>query len=151
MMKDCINPVAYWQCISQQAGKCLHSGPCEPVDHEGNRYSMVAFKDEGNKTICYVKTLPRQINAPVQIMKATIKKIAPVVDAEELQRKNAATKGRFAKPSPHPYMDPIIDRAKFQNESIEKICDQCPECGECTLAKEPEAIEHCGKIRRILV
>jgi hypothetical protein len=105
---------------------------------------MVAFR-EGNKTLCYIRVPHNEIS--------------PIIDAEDEQRKahNAATRGRYSsphiteEPSPHPWMDPIINRAKFQNETIEKICGACPDCGECTISKEPGATEYCGKLRKALV
>ena len=157
-MKDCINPIAYWQCISLTKGKCLHNGPCEPIDQDGNRYSMIAFQEDG-KTICYIRDISfhHMLKHPELLPE---KKIADIIDAEVEQRKahNAATRGRIMQrpkimdePSPHPFMDPIIARAKFQNEAIEKICGACPDCGECTISKEPEAPEYCGKLRKALV
>ena len=158
IMKDCINPVAYWQCISLTKGKCLHKGPCEPIDQEGNRYSMITFQEDG-KTICYIRDISfhHMLKHPELLPE---KKIADIIDAEAEQRKahNAATRGRIMQrpkiteePSPHPWLDPIIARAKFQNETIEKICGACPDCGECTIAKEPGASEQCGKLRKALV
>ena len=133
-MKDCINPIAYWQCISLTKGKCLHNGPCEPIDQDGNRYSMIAFQEDG-KTICYIRDISfhHMLKHPELLPE---KKIADIIDAEAEQRKahNAATRGRIMQrpkiteePSPHPWLDPIIARAKFQNETIEKICGACPE------------------------
>ena len=148
-MKDCINPIAYWQCISLTKGKCLHNGPCEPIDQDGNRYSMIAFQEDG-KTICYIRDISfhHMLKHPELLPD---KKIAPVIDAEEFQRKRRGIMitddtmeavGKLSpllNPSPHPFMDPIVARAKFQNETIEKICGACPDCGECTIAKEPGA------------
>ena len=117
MVKDCINPVAYWQCISiTPEGKCLYKGPCEPKDWEGNRYTMVAFKEDG-KTICYIRD------------KHLVSTVAPVIDAEEMNKALILVNSTIARakrnertdkwqdtvkikeepvPSPHPYLDPLF-------------------------------------------
>ena len=97
---------------------------------------MIAFQEDG-KTICYIRDISfhHMLKHPELLPE---KKIADIIDAEAEQRKahNAATRGRIMQrpkiteePSPHPWLDPIIARAKFQNETIEKICGACPDCG----------------------
>ena len=138
-MKDCINPVAYGQCISLTKGKCLHKGFCEPIDQEGNRYTMIAFK-EGERTLCYIR----------------VPYVAPIIDAEAKQRQayNAATKGRFARPvvteepvpSPHPFMDDITNRYRI----IKQVCCACPATENCTISGEPSAPRRCKKLEKAL-
>lgn len=102
-LKDCINPAVYWQCISLNLGKCCHPGPCEPVDQDGNRYTIVAVEEEG-KTVCYIRS------------HEVAKILSPVVDAEAEQRK-ALTASQVKPrptvteepvPSPHPYLDKAL-------------------------------------------
>ncbi|MCK9591363.1 MAG: hypothetical protein M0Q91_05070 [Methanoregula sp.] len=170
-MKDCINPVAYWQCISLNSGKCLYGGPCEPIDQEGNRYTMVAIRD-GERTD-HQNIAPSHsknslidsetTHAAISLIKDTrALKHAPIIDNDQLneslvmvRRLKARTTclviteepvPGYSKPSPHPFLDPAARRYN----RIQMICDACPACSNCTNAKERTAPDFCDKLRRAL-
>jgi hypothetical protein len=91
-------------------------------------------------------------------------KIAPVVDAEELQRvlrsiREVPVSG-YIPPSPHSFLDPVISTEKLDKikervvidqkiAASEPMCDGCSEYGDCIIADEATALVRCDKLKRM--
>lgn len=84
----------------------------------------------------------------------------PVIDADRIQRiqLNARHK-ESCRPiiiaeetvaSPHPFLDPIIKRATFEDQLAERLCSMCPDCGDCAIAGDPGAQYRCNQLRRAM-
>lgn len=91
-MKDCINPAAYWQCISLNQGKCLHDGPCDPINAEGDRFRA------------------RQIREVVDADKANEALRIAAILKEKKRRGLTVTEGPgpVPKPAPHQWLEPFM-------------------------------------------
>ena len=87
-------------------------------------------------------------------------KIAPVVDAEELQRVLRSIREEpvpgYVPPSPHSFLDPVLSTPKLdavkdrlvtdQKIADGQLCDGCPDMGDCWIADEASALHKCNKL-----